>query len=213
MKNRRIFLGIATLLLGLGIVSVSLSGSLKETLSKRTTSPATTVASSSDKSSEVMPARAETAQKNFLANPLNLERLTNNADLIIIGRVSSISNAGRATATLGIDKVVKGEADARTVDFEFFPNRPSAYVRIQPELFGMFFLKWNEAVGGYRILDPTYPAAWNNLAIAHEHEGRFEEARKAYEKALSLDPDNLLIRQNFDLFKEINDRAKCRTDR
>ncbi len=174
MKNRRIFLGIATLLLGLGIVSVSLSGSLKETLSKRTTSPATTVASSSDKSSEVMPARAETAQKNFLANPLNLERLTNNADLIIIGRVSSISNAGRATATLGIDKVVKGEADARTVDFEFFPNRPSAYVRIQPELFGMFFLKWNEAVGGYRILDPTYPAVIAPANASLSKEGGLE---------------------------------------
>jgi len=69
--------------------------------------------------------------------------------------------------------------------------------------------RWQRAVE----IDPTYPAAWNNLAIAHEHEGRFEEARKAYEKAVSLDPENLLIRQNFDLFKEINDRAKGRNDR
>jgi Flp pilus assembly protein TadD len=69
--------------------------------------------------------------------------------------------------------------------------------------------RWQRAVD----IDPTYPAAWNNLAIAHEHEGRFEEARKAYEKAVSLDPENLLIRQNFDLFKEINDRAKGRNDR
>jgi Flp pilus assembly protein TadD len=69
--------------------------------------------------------------------------------------------------------------------------------------------RWQRAVE----IDPTYPAAWNNLAIAHEHEGRFEDARKAYEKAVSLDPENLLIRQNFDLFKEINDRAKGRNDR
>lgn len=158
MKNRRIFLAIATLLLGLGVVSVSLSGSLRETLSKRTNSSATSVASSSDKSSQVMPARAQTAPTHFLAEPLNLEHLTNNADLIIIGRVNSISNTGRATATLGIDKVIKGEADGRTVDFEFFPNRPSSWVRIQPDVFGMFFLKWNEAGAGYRILDPTYPA-------------------------------------------------------
>ncbi len=158
MKNRRIFLAVATLLLGLGIVSVSLSGSLRETLSKRTTSPATPVASSNDKPSQATPARAETTASSFLAAPLDLEHLSNNGDLIVIGRVNSISNAGRAIATLSIDKVVKGEADARTVDFEFLPNAPSAYARIQPELFGMFFLKRNEAGGGYRVLDSTYPA-------------------------------------------------------
>jgi Flp pilus assembly protein TadD len=73
---------------------------------------------------------------------------------------------------------------------------------------------WNEAL--YRWakateLDPTYAAAWNNLAIAYEHEGKFEEAKKAYEKALELDPKNLMIRQNYDLFKEINDRTKRRS--
>jgi Flp pilus assembly protein TadD len=56
-------------------------------------------------------------------------------------------------------------------------------------------------------LDPTYAAAYNNLAVAYEHEGRLDKARSAYEKALELDPDNVMIRQNFDLFKEINDRA------
>jgi Flp pilus assembly protein TadD len=73
---------------------------------------------------------------------------------------------------------------------------------------------WNEAL--YRWvkateLDPTYAAAWNNLAIAYEHEGKFEEAKQAYEKALQLDPKNLMIRQNYDLFKEINDRTKRRS--
>jgi hypothetical protein len=33
------------------------------------------------------------------------------------------------------------------------------------------------------------------------------KARAAYEKALALDPSNALVRQNYDLFKEINDRA------
>jgi len=69
--------------------------------------------------------------------------------------------------------------------------------------------RWEKAVE----LDPTYAAAWNNLGIAYEHEGRFEDARKAYEKAVALDPKNILIRQNYDLFKEINDRAKRRNDR
>ena len=69
--------------------------------------------------------------------------------------------------------------------------------------------RWQKAVE----LDPTYAAAWNNLGIGYEHEGRFEEARQAYEKAVTLDPKNVLIRQNYDLFKEINDRAKRRNDR
>ena len=70
--------------------------------------------------------------------------------------------------------------------------------------------RWEKAVE----LDPTYAAAWNNLAIGYEHEGRFDDARKAYEKAVALDPKNTMIRQNYDLFKEINDRTtKRRNDR
>ena len=73
---------------------------------------------------------------------------------------------------------------------------------------------WNEALYRWQKavqIDPTYAAAWNNLAIAFEHEGKFDEAKKAYEKALQLDPKNLMIRQNYDLFKEINDRTKRRS--
>jgi Tfp pilus assembly protein PilF len=69
---------------------------------------------------------------------------------------------------------------------------------------------WREAIYRWERatqLDPTYAAAFNNLAIAYEHEGELEKARGAYEKALSLEPENTLIKQNFDLFKEINDRA------
>jgi Flp pilus assembly protein TadD len=69
---------------------------------------------------------------------------------------------------------------------------------------------WREAIYRWERatqLDPTYAAAFNNLAIAYEHEGRLDKAREAYEKAIALDPDNVMIKQNFDLFKEINDRA------
>jgi len=64
--------------------------------------------------------------------------------------------------------------------------------------------RWEKAVE----LDPTYAAAFNNLAIAYEHEGQLDKARKAYEKALQLDPNNSNIRQNYELFKEINDRSR-----
>ncbi|MGE5246005.1 MAG: tetratricopeptide repeat protein [Betaproteobacteria bacterium] len=63
--------------------------------------------------------------------------------------------------------------------------------------------RWEKAVE----LDPTYAAAFNDLAIAYEHEGQFDNARKAYEKALNLEPNNSQIRQNYELFKEINDRT------
>jgi type IV pilus assembly protein PilF len=69
---------------------------------------------------------------------------------------------------------------------------------------------WREAIYRWERatqIDPTYAAAFNNLAIAYEHEGELDKARGAYEKALSLEPDNALIKQNYDLFREINDRA------
>jgi Tfp pilus assembly protein PilF len=79
----------------------------------------------------------------------------------------------------------------------------------QKDLWKEALYRWQKAVE----LDPGYAAAWNNLAIAWEHEGNFEEARKAYEKALSLDPKNLFIKQNYELFKEINDRANRKPNR
>src|SRR5438067_1304724 len=69
---------------------------------------------------------------------------------------------------------------------------------------------WREAIYRWEKatqIDPTYSAAFNDLAIAYEHEGQLEKARKAYEKALELDPNNQQIRQNYELFKEINDRT------
>jgi Flp pilus assembly protein TadD len=69
---------------------------------------------------------------------------------------------------------------------------------------------WREAIYRWEraaTIDPTYAAAFNNLAVAYEHEGQFEKARTAYEKATELDPNNAMLRQNYDLFKEINDRS------
>jgi len=69
---------------------------------------------------------------------------------------------------------------------------------------------WREAIYRWEKatqIDPTYAAAYNDLAIGYEHEGQLDKARKAYEKALELDPNNSQVRQNYELFKEINDRT------
>jgi Flp pilus assembly protein TadD len=62
-------------------------------------------------------------------------------------------------------------------------------------------------------LDPSYAEAWNNLAIGFEHQGRFDDAERAYQQALKLAPNNTYIRQNYDLFHEIANRTKRRRDR
>ena len=69
--------------------------------------------------------------------------------------------------------------------------------------------RWEKAVE----LDPTYAAAYNDLAIAYEHEGQLAKARKAYEKALEIEPNNSQIRQNYELFKEINDRTSAEKEK
>lgn len=63
--------------------------------------------------------------------------------------------------------------------------------------------RWERAVE----IDPSYAEAFNNLGVAYEHEGDLEKARQAYEKAVKLAPSEATIRQNFELFKEVNDRA------
>jgi Flp pilus assembly protein TadD len=82
-------------------------------------------------------------------------------------------------------------------------------VAAQKELWKEALYRWKRAAQ----IDPTYAAAFNNLAIAFEHEGQFEEARKAYERAIEIEPNNALIKQNYDLFREINDRSNRNGDR
>ena len=75
---------------------------------------------------------------------------------------------------------------------------------------------WREAIYRWQRaveIDPTYAEAFNDLAIAYEHEGDFGKARESYEKALSLEPNNAVIKQNYELFKEINDRSTGSEDR
>jgi Tfp pilus assembly protein PilF len=68
---------------------------------------------------------------------------------------------------------------------------------------------WREAIFRWERaakIDPGYAAAHNNLAIAYELDGELGKARASYERALELEPDNEMIKQNYELFREINDR-------
>jgi Flp pilus assembly protein TadD len=72
---------------------------------------------------------------------------------------------------------------------------------------------WREAAYRWERatkIDPTYAPAYNNLGVAYEQQGLLDKAREAYERALELDPNNALIRQNYEMFKEINDRTNQR---
>ena len=79
----------------------------------------------------------------------------------------------------------------------------------QKQLWKEAEFRWEKAVE----LDPTYAAAWNNLGIAYEQQGKFDEAKKAYDKASAIDPKNTFIRQNYDMFMEIYERQNRRRNR
>jgi Flp pilus assembly protein TadD len=68
---------------------------------------------------------------------------------------------------------------------------------------------WREALFRFRRAaeaDPENPSALNNLAVALEQMGEFDEARENYERALEIKPDDLYIQQNYDLFREADDK-------
>lgn len=62
-------------------------------------------------------------------------------------------------------------------------------------------------------LDPQNASALNNLGVALEQMGDFDGARKAYERALELNPGDLYIQQNYDLFREADDKRNRKTRR
>src|SRR5262245_2392989 len=68
---------------------------------------------------------------------------------------------------------------------------------------------WNEAHCRFAkavAQAPENAHALNNLAVSLEQQGAFDQARAAYEKALSLEPGNTYIQQNYDLFREADDK-------
>jgi len=108
-----------------------------------------------------------------------------------------------ATAALAGDRKTVGDRKAARAQVDFG-------IRVAEQgLWKEAIYRWEKAVE----LDPTYAAAFNDLAIAYETAGLFDKARVAYERALQLDPKNVFVKQNFELFKELNDRANRKPTR
>jgi Flp pilus assembly protein TadD len=75
---------------------------------------------------------------------------------------------------------------------------------------------WNEARFRFEravTLAPENAKARNDLAVAYEQMGEFEKARQAYEKALELKPGDTSIQQNYDLFREADDKRTRKSRR
>lgn len=68
---------------------------------------------------------------------------------------------------------------------------------------------WQEARFRFEqatALNPESASAFNNLGVSLEQQGDFEKARIAYERALELEPKNVSIQQNYDLFREADEK-------
>jgi tetratricopeptide (TPR) repeat protein len=72
---------------------------------------------------------------------------------------------------------------------------------------------WREALFRFHRavqINPADPMAHNNLAVAYEANGDFENARKEYLEALKLDRSNQYIQKNYSRFVEFLSRNKKR---
>jgi len=67
---------------------------------------------------------------------------------------------------------------------------------------------WQEAAFRWRMqMEQTGPSAalYNNLAIAAESQGKFDEAERLYLEALKLAPDNPVIQDNHEQFIKLRE--------
>lgn len=72
---------------------------------------------------------------------------------------------------------------------------------------------WREAMFRFQRavqLNPSDAMAHNNLAVAYEANGDFENAAKEYKEALRLDRSNSYIQKNYSRYTEFMSRSKKR---
>ncbi len=70
----------------------------------------------------------------------------------------------------------------------------------QQDLWEEAIFRWQKVISS----DPDSAAAHNNLAVAYEKKGLWDEAKNEYEIALKLSPGNELIKANYEKFKKNN---------
>lgn len=74
---------------------------------------------------------------------------------------------------------------------------------------------WNEALFRFRQaekLEASNPRVWNNLAVACEATGDYDEALKNYRRALELAPQDQQIKRNYSRFVEFYQSFKPKKD-
>ena len=74
----------------------------------------------------------------------------------------------------------------------------------QEDLWDEAIFRWNKVLQS----DPNSAPAHNNLAVAYEKKGLWEEAEKEYEIALKLSPGNSYIKSNYEKFKTSHEDNK-----
>ncbi len=70
---------------------------------------------------------------------------------------------------------------------------------------------WKEAIYRWKRaieLDPTNWKAYNNLAVAYEREGMFNEAFNLYQIALQYSNDNIYVKKNYQACLSIIERKE-----
>ncbi len=101
------------------------------------------------------------------------------------------------------------EKHRRAVEMD--PRHPTAYNNLGHayEMLNRF----PDARAAYQTaveINPSLSVAHENLANILLEQNEIDNAIAELQKALELDPNNSMIRQNYELFKEINDRANRR---
>ncbi|UCH95230.1 MAG: tetratricopeptide repeat protein [Candidatus Aminicenantes bacterium] len=71
------------------------------------------------------------------------------------------------------------------------------------------YYRWNRALEQGK----ESAALYNNIAIALEEMGKFEEAEKAYQKALKLSPNNQTVQGNYNKFKKMLTKDKDKNEK
>jgi tetratricopeptide (TPR) repeat protein len=141
-----------------------------------------------EKEAESYLARSDTL-KNRFANIVRLEQKTQ----LEPANAMHWSNLGKAYAEIGDYETAKRAlATASSLDpGSLALQNDVAYICI-------YLNQYGESISHFRDIlsqDSTFAKAWLNLGLAYARTGRMDEARDAWEKALSLQPGNAQARE------------------